>query len=56
VPLLDRASWVELAGGATVKIGPNWTAYAQAGYQFATASSNVRRDGVSGQFGLRYGW
>jgi outer membrane autotransporter protein len=56
VALLDRATWLELAGGGTVKLRGGWSAYGQLGYQFALAPENVRRNGVSGDFGIRYSW
>jgi outer membrane autotransporter protein len=56
VPLLEQATWVEFAGGGTVKVNANRSAFAQAGYQFAVAPSNVRRDGFTGDIGLRYTW
>ena len=39
----------------SLKIDPGVSLYAQAGYQFAT-DSNVRRDGVKGDIGLRVTW
>jgi outer membrane autotransporter protein len=57
VPLLEGATRLEFAGGGTVKTNPNWSFFGQAGYQFAVASSNnVRRNGFTGDFGLRYTW
>ncbi len=56
VPLLEQATWLEFAGGGTIKVNPNWSLFAQAGYQFAVASSNVRRNGFTGDIGLRYTW
>jgi outer membrane autotransporter protein len=55
VPLRDQATRLEFAGGATYKLNPNLSFYAQAGYQFAT-DSNIRRDGVKGDVGLRFTW
>jgi outer membrane autotransporter protein len=56
VPLLEQATWLEFAGGGTVKVNANWSAYAQAGYQFVVAPGNVRRNGFTGDVGLRYSW
>jgi hypothetical protein len=56
VSLLEQATWLEFAGGGTVKVNANWSAYAQAGYQWAVAPSNVRRNGFTGDIGLRYTW
>ena len=55
--LLDEAATrLELAGGGTVKVYANWSAYIQAGYQFAVGSSDVRRNGFTGDIGIRYNW
>ena len=40
----------------TYKLQSNLSFYAQAGYQFAVAPTNVQRDGVKGNIGLRYTW
>jgi outer membrane autotransporter protein len=56
VPLDEAATRLEFAGGGTVKVSANWSAYAQAGYQFAVGASNVRRSGFTGDIGLRYTW
>jgi hypothetical protein len=56
VSLLEQATWLEFAGGGTVKVNANWSAFAQAGYQFAVAPGNVHRNGFTGDFGLRYTW
>jgi outer membrane autotransporter protein len=53
-PLLDNATWLEFAGGATVKINANFSVYGQFGYAFAVAPSIVRRNGVKGDIGLRW--
>jgi hypothetical protein len=53
------ATWarrLEFAGGLTFKLQPNLSFYAPAGYQFAVAPSDARRDGVKGDIGLRYTW
>ncbi|GLR85403.1 autotransporter outer membrane beta-barrel domain-containing protein [Bradyrhizobium iriomotense] len=55
VPLIDQATRLEFAGGLSAKILPGLSLYAQAGYQFAT-SSQLRRDGVKGNFGVHYAW
>jgi outer membrane autotransporter protein len=55
VPLVERATRLEFAGGLSAKILPGLSLYAQAGYQVAT-SSRQRRDGVKGDFGVRYAW
>lgn len=56
MPLLEHATRLEFAGGVTLKLEPNLSFYAQAGYQFAIGQSNARRDGVKGDIGLRYIW
>jgi len=40
VPLLENATWLEFAGGATVKMSTNLSFYAQAGYEFALAQAS----------------
>jgi outer membrane autotransporter protein len=55
VPLVEHATRVEFAGGVTFKLDPNLSFYTQAGYEFAT-DSNIRRDGVKGDIGLRFTW
>jgi len=57
VPLLEQATRLEFAGGLTAKILPCLSLYAQAGYQFAVSGTDGgRRDGVKGDFGVRYSW
>ena len=56
VPLVEQATWLEFAGGVTFTLNPSLSFYAQAGYQFAVAPSNVSRDGFSGNLGLRITW
>jgi len=58
VPLIDQATRLEFAGGVTAKLSPNWSLYAQGGYQFAAGEpgNGIRRDGVKGDFGVRYTW
>jgi outer membrane autotransporter protein len=57
VPLLEQAMRLEFAGGLSAKILPGLSLYAQAGYQFAVSDTDGgRRDGVKGDFGLRYTW
>jgi len=53
--LSEQATRLEFAGGLSAKIRPGLSLYAQAGYQFATASEQ-RRDGVKGNFGVHYAW
>jgi outer membrane autotransporter protein len=55
VPLIEEATRLEFAGGFSAKLLLNLSFYAQAGYQFGT-SSQQRRDGIKGDFGLRYSW
>jgi outer membrane autotransporter protein len=58
VPLIEQATWLEVAGGITTTVGPNLNLYAQGGYQFAISDLNAgtRRNGVAGDFGLRFVW
>ena len=57
VPLVEQATRLELAGGVTAKLTNRVSLYAQAGYQFAVAQTNdVTRNGIKGDFGLRYAW
>jgi outer membrane autotransporter protein len=59
VPLIEQATRLEFAGGVTAKFGPNWSLYAQGGYQFATNENGpnpFRRDSAKGDFGVRYTW
>ncbi len=57
VPLLEQATRLEFAGGLSAKILPGLSLYAQAGYQFAVSGTDGgRRDGVKGDFGVRYSW
>jgi outer membrane autotransporter protein len=54
VPLLENTTWLEFAGGVTVKVNANLSFYAQAGYEFAVAPSIARYNGVKGDIGLRF--
>ena len=57
VPLLEQATRVDLSAGVTTKINAGLSFYAQAGYQFAVEDTDGHeRDGVRGDFGLRYTW
>ena len=56
VPLIEQATRLEFAGGVTVSVRPPLGFYAQAGYPFAVAPSDARRDGFKGDIGLRYTW
>ena len=58
VPLLEHATQLEFAGGVTAKLGARLSLFAQAGYQFAVlqGSENTVRNGVKGDFGVRYAW
>jgi hypothetical protein len=55
--LLEQATRLEFAGGFSAKLLPGLSLYAQAGYQFAVSGTDGgRRDGVKGDFGVRYSW
>jgi outer membrane autotransporter protein len=56
VPLKQRAAWFEVAAGGTVRVNANWSAFVQAGYDFAIGSSDIRRNGFTGDIGVRYTW
>ena len=56
VPLVEQATRLEFAAGLTVKLSTNLSFYTQAGYGFAVAPSDARRDGVRGDLGLRLTW
>jgi len=55
---LVDATRLELAGGVTAKLSARLSLFAQAGYQFAVlqGSENTVRNGVKGDFGVRYAW
>jgi outer membrane autotransporter protein len=56
VPLVEQATRLDFAAGLTVKLNANLGFYGQAGYEFAVAPTNARRDGVKGDLGLRFTW
>jgi outer membrane autotransporter protein len=57
VPLLEKATRLEFAGGLSAKILPGLSLYAQAGYQFAVSGTDGgTRDGVRGDLGVHYTW
>jgi outer membrane autotransporter protein len=52
-----QATRLEFAGGVTAKIKDRLNLYGQFGYQFdVSGNSNVRRNGVEGDVGVRYSW
>lgn len=57
VPLLKEGTRVDLSAGVTTRINTRLNFYAQAGYQFAVGDTDGHeREGVRGDFGLRYTW
>jgi hypothetical protein len=58
VPLSEEATLLELAGGLTAKLNTRLSVFAQAGFQFAVlqGGENTVRNGVKGDFGVRYAW
>ena len=57
VPLTSQAQYMDVAAGFTTKINSNFSAFADAGYQFAVSNEGGgRRNGVKGTAGLRYQW
>jgi outer membrane autotransporter protein len=55
VPLIEQATWGEVAAGVTFKYTQQLSYYAQFGYQFAI-TSNTGISGFIGDIGLRYTW
>jgi outer membrane autotransporter protein len=57
VPLLERATRLQLGGGVSVRMNANVSLYANADYQFAVGDTDGgKRDGVRGAAGVRYTW
>ena len=57
VPLLERATRLQLGGGLSVKVNANVSFYANADYQFSVGDTDGgRRDGIRGAAGVRYTW
>ena len=57
VPLLERATRLQLGGGLSARVNANISVYANADYQFAVGDTDGgRRDGISGAAGVRYTW
>jgi outer membrane autotransporter protein len=59
VPLSEKATRLEFAGGLTARLGARCSIYAQGGFQFAADEGGpipVRRDSVRGDLGVRYSW
>jgi outer membrane autotransporter protein len=58
VLLDEQTTRLEFAGGVTAKLNSTLSLYAQAGYQFVPDPTNndYIRNGVKGDFGLRYSW
>jgi len=55
--LLEQGAQLDLNAGVTAKVNAGLSLYAQAGYQFAVAHTDGnKRDGIRGDFGLRYSW
>jgi outer membrane autotransporter protein len=52
----EQATRLEFAGGLTTKINDHLSFYGQAGYQFAVSPTNVERNAVMGDVGVRYQW
>ena len=57
VPLISEAQYMDVDAGLTTKIDTHFSAFADAGYQFAVSNEGGgKRDGVKGSAGLRYQW
>ena len=55
VPLLERATRLQLGGGLSVRMNTNVSFYANADYQFSIGDSDGR-NGIRGAAGVRYTW
>jgi outer membrane autotransporter protein len=55
VPLVEQATWGEVAGGVTFKTNDGFGLFAQAGYQFAL-TDHTSISGFNGSFGPRFTW
>jgi len=57
VPLVSHARYMDVDVGFTTRIDSHFSAFVDAGYQFAVSNDGGgRRDGVKGTAGLRYQW
>ena len=57
MPLLERATRVQLGGGVSARMNAHVSLYANADYQFAVGDTDGgRRDGIGGTAGVRYTW
>ena len=56
LPLIQQATRLEFNGGATYRFNSSLSFFVQAGYQFAVSPSDIRRDAVEGDIGLRITW
>ena len=57
VPLVTRASLLDLGGGLTGRINTNVSVFGNVGYAFQVGAANgVRQNGVFGSIGARYTW
>jgi len=57
VPLISHAQYMDVDAGFTTKIDTHFSAFVDAGYQFAVSTDGGgKRDGVKGSAGLRYQW
>ena len=57
VPLISHAQYMDVDAGFTTKIDTHFSAFAEAGYQFAISNDGGgKRNGVKGTAGLRYQW
>ena len=57
IPLISHAQYMDVDAGFTTKIDTHFSAFAEAGYQFAISNDGGgKRDGVKGTAGLRYQW
>ena len=57
IPLFSHAQYMDVDAGFTTKIDTHFSAFADAGYQFAVSNDGGgQRNGVKGTAGLRYQW
>jgi len=57
VPLISHAQYMDVDAGFTTKINAHFSAFADAGYQFAVSNDGGgKRNGAKGTAGLRYQW
>ena len=57
IPLVSHAQYMDVDAGFTTKIATHFSAFAEAGYQFAVSNDGGgKRNGIKATGGLRYQW